>query len=326
MRGGIGYRGAKRLMDVVTSAVGLLLLLPIFVVVAAAIKWYFPGPCCMGGPRIGRGQIPFRMWKFRTMVPGADRLGSSVTTDGDRRVTRIGRILRHSKLDELPSWWNVLIGEMTLVGPRRETPAWVKHYTPEMARVLETRPGITDVAQILFRHEERMLKSAAVDEAQYVAVMRWKVTLQREYLCQPSLVIDVKVLLHTVLAILDRAPDVELERLVAHASSTRAAVCRRCCGSAQKNLGVSNGGVGTSVAGAEREKSTSHRYRCHSCNSLTHQPGRSYRVGRHPSRYIGTKVGQQSLRLFATNLREALAQDYSAKMHPWLLDINVRQP
>ena len=252
VRGGIGYRGAKRLMDVVTSAVGLLLLLPIFAAVAAAIKWYSPGPVLYGSTRIGRGQMPFRMWKFRTMVPGADRLGSSVTTDGDRRVTRIGRILRRSKLDELPSLWNVLIGEMTLVGPRPETPAWVKLYTPEMARVLETRPGITDVAQILFRHEERMLKSAAVDEEQYVAVMRWKVALQREYLCQPSLVIDVKVLLHTVLAILDRAPDVELERLVAHASVYESGSLPPLLRQRAEKIWGPNGGVGTSVAGAER--------------------------------------------------------------------------
>ena len=206
MRGGIAYRGAKRLMDVVISAVGLLLLLPIFAGVATAIKWHSPGPVLYGSTRIGRGQVPFRMWKFRTMVPDADRLGSSVTTDGDRRVTPIGRILRRSKLDELPSLWNVLAGEMTLVGPRPETPTWVQLYTPEMTRVLETRPGITDIAQVLFRHEEHMLKGAVVDEGQYVALMRWKVALQTEYLARRSLAIDVKVLLHTVLAILDPGP------------------------------------------------------------------------------------------------------------------------
>jgi lipopolysaccharide/colanic/teichoic acid biosynthesis glycosyltransferase len=149
------------------------------------------------------------------MVPGADKLGSSVTSDGDPRVTPMGRILRHSKLDELPSLWNVLVGEMTLVGPRPETPAWVKHYTPEMTGVLETRPGITDLAQILFRHEERMLKGASVNEGQYLTVMRWKVALQAEYLRRRSFLTDQKVLLHTFLAILDRDPDVELENLVA---------------------------------------------------------------------------------------------------------------
>jgi lipopolysaccharide/colanic/teichoic acid biosynthesis glycosyltransferase len=217
--GGIAYRGAKRLMDVAVSAIALVVLLPAFVGIIAAIKWHSPGPVLYGSTRIGRGQVPFQMWKFRTMVPGAERLGSSVTTDGDPRVTPIGRILRRSKLDELPSLWNVLAGEMTLVGPRPETPDWVKLYTPEMARVLETRPGITDVAQILFRHEEWMLKGAAVDEEQYVAVMKWKVALQFEYLRRRSFLIDAKVLLHTVLAILHPAPDVELDRLVARAST-----------------------------------------------------------------------------------------------------------
>jgi len=216
---GFVYLGTKRLIDVVASAVGLVVVLPVFIGIAAAIKWHSPGPVLYGSTRIGRGMVPFRMWKFRTMVPDADKLGSSVTTDGDPRVTPLGRVLRRSKLDELPSLWNVLVGDMTLVGPRPETAAWVKHYTQEMTRVLETRPGITDLAQILFRHEERMLKGAVVDEGQYLAVMRWKVALQAEYLRRRSLLADQKVLLHTFLAILDREPDVELERLVACASA-----------------------------------------------------------------------------------------------------------
>jgi lipopolysaccharide/colanic/teichoic acid biosynthesis glycosyltransferase len=216
---GVTYRVSKRLIDVSVAGIGLLVLLPIFAGLAAAIKWCSPGPVLYGSTRIGCGQVPFRMWKFRTMVPGADRLGSSITTDGDLRVTPIGRILRRSKLDELPSLWNVLMGEMTLVGPRPETTGWVKLYSAEMVRVLETRPGITDVAQILFRHEERMLKGVAVDEGQYLAVMRWKVALQAEYLRRRSLLVDVKIILYTIVAILYRTPDVELERLVGHAAA-----------------------------------------------------------------------------------------------------------
>lgn len=219
MREGWFYLGAKRVMDVVASAVGLVALLPLFLGIAIAIKAYSPGPVLYGSTRTGRGGVSFRMWKFRSMVPGADKLGSSVTTEDDPRVTPVGRFLRASKLDELPSLWNVVVGEMTLVGPRPETPVWVKTYTPEMAKVLETRPGITDLAQILFRHEERMLKGAVVDERQYLAVMRWKVALQAEYLRRRSFLTDQKVLLHTFLAILNREPDAELERLVAAAGS-----------------------------------------------------------------------------------------------------------
>jgi lipopolysaccharide/colanic/teichoic acid biosynthesis glycosyltransferase len=219
MSGDLAYNLTKRLIDVVAASIGLLVLLPVFAGVIAMIKVCSPGPILYGSTRIGRGQIPFQMCKFRTMVPGADRMGGSVTTEGDPRITRIGHILRRSKLDELPNLWNVLVGQMTLVGPRPESPAWVKRYTPEMAQVLNTRPGITDVAQIVFRHEERMLKGVAVDEAQYVTVMQWKVALQAEYLRRRSLLIDFKVLKYTLAAILDKQPDTELERLVACASS-----------------------------------------------------------------------------------------------------------
>jgi lipopolysaccharide/colanic/teichoic acid biosynthesis glycosyltransferase len=219
MGGSVTYRAAKRLTDVLGAASGLVILAPVLGLVAAAIRWHSPGPMLFASPRIGCGGAPFRMQKFRTMVPGADRMGGMVTVDGDPRVTPIGRILRRSKVDELPSLWNVLIGEMTLVGPRPESPVWVKQYTPEMARVLETRPGITDVAQLIFRHEEAMLKGTAVDASQYIAVMRWKVALQAEYLRRRSFMVDLKVLLHTFLAILDRNPDAELEDLVARAAS-----------------------------------------------------------------------------------------------------------
>jgi lipopolysaccharide/colanic/teichoic acid biosynthesis glycosyltransferase len=219
MSGYPAYQVTKRLIDVVLASIGLLVLLPVFAGVAAAIKLGSRGPILYGSTRIGRDRIPFRMWKFRTMVPGADRLGGSVTTDGDPRITRIGHMLRRSKLDELPNLWNVLVGHMTLVGPRPETPTWVDRYTPEMARVLNARPGITDIAQIVFRHEERMLKGVAVDEAQYVTVMRWKVALQAEYLRRRSLLIDFRVLKYTLAAILDSRSDSELERLVACASN-----------------------------------------------------------------------------------------------------------
>lgn len=214
------YRLTKRLIDVAGALFGLVVLLPLFCSIALAIRYWSPGPVFYGSTRIGRARIPFRMWKFRTMVPGADRLGSSVTVDADPRITPIGHILRRSKLDELPSLWNVLVGDMTLVGPRPETPAWVELYTPEMAEVLATRPGITDVAQIIFRHEEQMLKGAALDEAQYLAIMRWKVAIQAEYLRRRSTLVDLKVILHTLMAILGLPSDIELQDLVARASSS----------------------------------------------------------------------------------------------------------
>jgi len=212
------YQGTKRFIDILAAGAGLVVLAPLFASVAFAIKWYSPGPILYASTRVGTGGVEFRMWKFRTMVLHADRIGGSVTTADDPRVTPIGRMLRRSKLDELPSLWNVLVGDMTLVGPRPETPVWVATYTPDMTWVLETRPGITDVAQILFRHEEQMLKGSAVDPRQYLTIMRWKVALQAEYLQRRSFLTDLRVLYYTITAILNRAPDRDLERLVERAS------------------------------------------------------------------------------------------------------------
>jgi lipopolysaccharide/colanic/teichoic acid biosynthesis glycosyltransferase len=213
------YLTTKRLFDVAASAAGLVILAPVFAVVAVCIKICSPGPVLYGSTRIGCNGLRFEMWKFRSMVINADRMGASVTTDADPRVTAIGRILRRSKLDELPSLFNVLRGEMSLVGPRPETPQWIEFYTPEMRSVLNTRPGVTDVAQIIFRHEERMLKGDALDPKQYLALMRWKVALQQEYVAKRSFIVDIKVLVQTVMAIFDRIPDADLEQLVSTAGT-----------------------------------------------------------------------------------------------------------
>src|SRR3954468_9190009 len=132
---------AKRLYDVILSGVGLALLSPLLLLIAVLIKIADGGDVFYRQLRIGLHGRPFRICKFRTMVSAAEQAGPSVTRRGDARITWIGRILRKTKLDELPQLWNVLRGEMSLVGPRPEVPRYVEHYTPEQRDILRCKPG-----------------------------------------------------------------------------------------------------------------------------------------------------------------------------------------
>ena len=148
----------KRAVDVLGSAAGLLILFPLLLAIAVVIKLDSPGEVFFRQERIGRGGRPFRIFKFRSMVAGAPRLGTAITVHADSRITRIGEFLRRFKLDELPQLINVLIGDMSLVGPRPEVPEFINLYTPEQrAIILSLRPGMTDYASILFRDECSLL-------------------------------------------------------------------------------------------------------------------------------------------------------------------------
>ena len=138
--------GAQRALDVVAATLGLLLLSPVFLIVALLIKIDSPGPIFYRGWRVGEGGLPFRIIKFRTMVRHADALGPVLTTSDDVRVTNAGRLLRRTKLDELPQLINVVAGTMSIVGPRPEDPTLVAYYSPEEKKVLDLRPGITSPA------------------------------------------------------------------------------------------------------------------------------------------------------------------------------------
>lgn len=193
------YPALKRGFDVLVSAIGLLATLPLGLVISAVIWLSDRGPVFYRQRRVGfRGQH-FYILKFRSMVPNADRFGPSVTKGRDPRVTRIGRLLRKSKLDELPQLWNVLVGEMSFVGPRPEVPRFVDRYTREQRALLEMRPGITDLATLLFRNEESLLAGAADVEAFYVdhCIPR-KFELNMRYARQASLWRDCLIIAATV--------------------------------------------------------------------------------------------------------------------------------
>jgi lipopolysaccharide/colanic/teichoic acid biosynthesis glycosyltransferase len=191
----------KRLIDVVAAACGLAVTAPLFVVIAAAIAATSPGPVFFRQQRIGRGFRPFTLYKFRTMAAGAE-LGAPITADGDRRVTGVGRWLRKSKLDELPQLFNVLKGDMSLVGPRPEVRRFVEMFRADFEDILAVRPGITDFASLEYRYEEETLAGFEDPEASYIAVvLPHKIVLCRRYLRERGALTDLRILLLTLTAL-----------------------------------------------------------------------------------------------------------------------------
>jgi len=190
---------AKRWFDFFWSVVGLCLSWPIFVLIALVIKLEDGGPVFFRQERVGWRGRPFRIWKFRTMVVGAEKLGRPLTVGKDPRITRVGHWLRKTKLDELPQLINVLCGEMSLVGPRPEVPRYVDLYSTDQRRVLELKPGITDPASIIFRNESEVLAQVENPERYYLEViMPEKIRLNLEYAKQASIWSDIRVILQTI--------------------------------------------------------------------------------------------------------------------------------
>lgn len=195
---------AKRLFDIVVAAGALLLLAPLLLTVALWVKLDSPGPVFYRQERVGRHGVPFRIHKFRTMRHGAE--GLSLTVGNDARITRAGRVLRRTRLDELPQLIDVLRGRMSLVGPRPEVPRYVAHYPPALReRALAVRPGLTDPASLDYIDEGERLARAADPEREYVQVIL-PAKLQRAvaYAEQASLAGDIALLWRTVGVLLGR--------------------------------------------------------------------------------------------------------------------------
>ena len=170
----------KRLFDMVVSAVGIVLLAFPFAIIALAIKLSSTGPVFYRQQRIGRGAQPFCLYKFRTMRVRVD--GPPITVEGDPRITPVGRALRRWKLDELPQLWNVLRGEMSIIGPRPEVERLVRYYTPEQRRLLEQTPGLAGLSQLVYPHEAHVLQGYPNPEEVYRQhLMPRKLTVDLEY-------------------------------------------------------------------------------------------------------------------------------------------------
>lgn len=189
----------KRRFDLLCAAAGLVLLSPLLLAIAAAVAFTSPGGALFFQERIGRDGVPFRIMKFRTMRPGA---GPSLTADSDPRITPVGRVLRRYKLDELPQLWNVLRGDMSLVGPRPEVGAYVALYTPEQRQIFLVRPGLTDPASIAFCGESALLSARADPQRAYVEeLLPQKLALGLSYIQTMSFWGDLRLIFRTLSAV-----------------------------------------------------------------------------------------------------------------------------
>ena len=191
---------AKRLFDLLGASFALLLLWPLLLAIALLIRIDSPGPGFFRQERVGRHGRTFSIHKFRTMVADADALGGPLTVGEDPRITRIGRKLRHTRLDELPQLIDVLVGHMSLVGPRPEVPRYVALYPADLReRVLAVRPGITDPSSLEFIDEATLLAQAADPEREYVqTLLPRKLRLAAEYAERATLGTDLRVLARTL--------------------------------------------------------------------------------------------------------------------------------
>lgn len=202
MANGCYRQWGKRTLDLGVSLLGLLLASPVLLVIAALVKSTSPGPVFYCQERVGLGGRLIRVIKFRTMCRDADKHGPAITSAADPRVMTVGRWLRRLKLDELPQLWNVLKGEMSLVGPRPEVPRFVESYSSVYRRVLWVRPGITDVASIVYRREEELLVGHAdLDRYYRDVILPDKLNMNLEYLDRMSFVYDLSLLVRTTRAI-----------------------------------------------------------------------------------------------------------------------------
>jgi lipopolysaccharide/colanic/teichoic acid biosynthesis glycosyltransferase len=195
----------KRLLDVALSLVALVVAAPVLIAVAVAISLYdLHGPLYIA-TRVGRNGRPFAMVKFRSMVVNADKTGVTSTSSADSRITPVGRFVRQFKLDELVQLWNVLVGDMSLVGPRPNVPSGVALYTPAELGLLAARPGITDFASIVFADEGEILKEQPDPDLAYDQLIRpWKSRLGLFYVQNGNIWIDLQIIALTALAIVAR--------------------------------------------------------------------------------------------------------------------------
>ena len=192
----------KRIFDIISSLFGLILLSPFIIIIAILIKLDSKGPIFFKQVRVTKNGREFKIFKYRTMKIGSDKY-SQITVGKDSRITKVGDFLRKYKLDEIPQLINVLIGDMSLVGPRPEVPKYVTLYTEEQREILKVRAGITDYASIEFSNENDILANEADPEKAYIEkIMPRKIELNKKYLSEISVMTDIKIILLTIKKIL----------------------------------------------------------------------------------------------------------------------------
>jgi len=188
----------KRFLDIVAATTALLVLAPLLGAVALLIKLDSRGPVFFKQQRIGKGFRPFWIYKFRTMRQGAEAALPPLTVSADPRITRVGGFLRQSKIDELPQLFNIVKGDMTLVGPRPEVPRYVAAFRRDYEEILTVRPGLTDLASLKYRDESALLGQSADPEEEYLKrVLPDKIRLGKEYIRRSSLLLDLALIAKT---------------------------------------------------------------------------------------------------------------------------------
>lgn len=193
----------KRLFDLTCSAIGIVILSPIFLVLWILIKTESKGPAIFKQTRVGKNNVDFKLYKFRSMFINAESKGQLTVGMRDPRITKVGYYLRKFKLDELPQLFNVFEGTMSLVGPRPEVRKYVDYYNTEQLNVLQVRPGITDYASIQFINENELLAKAENPEQYYIQhIMPEKLRINLEYVAKPTLTNDIKLIFKTLIKII----------------------------------------------------------------------------------------------------------------------------
>jgi lipopolysaccharide/colanic/teichoic acid biosynthesis glycosyltransferase len=194
----------KRLFDIIGATFGLLLFSPVFLVIALLIKLDSRGPVFFTQERVGKGFKRFFIYKFRTMTQEQSNVRLQLTVGDDPRITRVGRLLRKTKVDELSQLINVLKGDMSFVGPRPEVPRFVELFHSDYEQILTVRPGITDLASLKYRDEAAILAKADNPEAEYVShVLPDKIRLAKDYIQQSSFLFDLSLILRTIIKLFD---------------------------------------------------------------------------------------------------------------------------
>jgi lipopolysaccharide/colanic/teichoic acid biosynthesis glycosyltransferase len=191
------YAISKRCLDVVLSVMAIALFSPMFIVVAVLVRMTSPGPVLYRGLRAGRNGRNFHILKFRTMVVNAEKIGGASTAVDDPRLTRVGRTLRKYKLDELPQFFNVVGGSMSLVGPRPQVLSYTDKYQGEERLILNMRPGITDLASLFFSDMDKVLGSGDVDARYAKEIEPVKNELRLRYVKEASFMLDLRILIET---------------------------------------------------------------------------------------------------------------------------------
>jgi len=188
----------RRVFEFFVAFVGIVILSPALLTIATLVMAHDGGSVFYRARRVGRNGRFFGLYKFRTMIPNADKEGGALTVSGDIRVTPIGRFLRRHKLDELPQLLNVLKGDMSLVGPRPEDPRYIKYYSPEQRRVLTISPGITSPASLRFRNEEALLSGQDWEKKYLEEILPRKLALELEYFPGRSFWRDIRIIIRTL--------------------------------------------------------------------------------------------------------------------------------